>query len=219
MITKRTKIMLGVLVVVAIGAYAYLYWWSQTPDHGVFDSIPAIQQASDSASRAVVRPSTPGTTPPGTLINPGTEGTPTVPSTSYKTFANTELSFSFAYPENWVVSQSSANGITTVCVRTEGGTGDCLISLVAQKEGTNVSAERSLEELRTEFRAGNVTESSRRIGGEEADVIRVGGYPAGEENSTRAAVFMRGEMVYVLETKQGQEAIFDRVADSFLFTM
>lgn len=217
MITKRTKIMLGVLVLVAIGAYAYLYWWSKTPDHGVFDTVPFVRDASDSASNAVIRPQPekPSAGTPGAAIP--TEGSPTVPSTTYRTFENTEFSFSFAYPDNWVLSQSQSNGNTRVCVKTEGGTGDCLISLLLQKEGVNVSADRSLEELKTEFRAGKIAESTRRIGGQEAQVLKVSGYPDGEEESTRAAVFMKDDMVYVLETAIGQEAMFDRVADSFIF--
>lgn len=217
MITKRTKIMLGVLVVVAVGAYAYLYWWSRTPDHGVFDTVPFVRDASDKASDVVVRTQTPKPAPviPGT---PATEGSPTVPSTTYRTFENSEFAFSFAYPDNWSVSQDQKNGNTRVCVRTEGGTGGCLISVTLQKESVNVSADRSLEELRTEFREGKIIESTRRIGGEEAKVLKVSGYPAGEEESTRAAVFMKDNLVYVLETANGQEAMFDRVADSFLFT-
>lgn len=211
--------MLGVLVLVALGAYAYLYWWSKTPDHGFFDTIPAVQRASEQASRAVVRsqvPAQPGA--PG-VVNPGTEGTPAVPSTTYRTYANTQYSFSFAYPDNWDVSESTQAGVTTVCIATEGGNGPCLVTLRLEKESVNVSAEKTLAALRTEFRAGNVSESSRRIGGVEAEVLRVGGYPAGAENSTRAAVFVKDQWVYTLETASGQEAIFDRVADSFLFTM
>jgi hypothetical protein len=219
MITKRTKIMLGVLVLVAIGAYAYLYWWSRTPDHGVFDTVPFVRDASDSASDAVIRPqpAKPAAVTPGTAVP--TEGTPTVPSTTYKTFENSEFSFSFAYPDNWSVSQNQLNGDTHVCVRTEGGTGDCLISVLLQKQSVNVSAERSLEALKAEFRAGKITESTRRIGGEEAQVLKVSGYPSGEEESTRAAVFMKNDIVYVLTTANGQEAMFDRAADSFLFRM
>jgi hypothetical protein len=208
--------MLGVLVVVAIGAYAYLYWWSRTPDHGVFDTVPFVRDASDSASTAVIRPQ-PGKPVPGTATP--TEGSPTVPSTTYRTFENSEFAFSFAYPDNWSVSQNQQSGDTRICVRTEGGTGDCLISILLQKAGVNVSAERSLEALKVDFRAGKIAESSRRIGGEEAQVLKVSGYPAGELNSTRAAVFSKDGLVYVLETASGQEAMFDRVADSFLFRM
>lgn len=217
MITKRTKILLGVLVLVAIGAYAYLYWWSQTPDHGVFDTIPAVQQASEQASKAVIRPRAPQ--PGAPVVNPGTDGTPTVPSTSYRTFENTEFSFSFAYPDNWELSQTKQNDVTSICVTTEGGTGPCLIAVRLEKESVNVSVEKTLAALETKFRAGNVSESSRRIGEIEADVLRVGGYPAGQENSTRAAVFVKNGWVYTIETAAGQEAIFDRVADSFLFRM
>ena len=217
MITKRTKIMLGVLILVAIGAYAYLYWWSQTPNHGVFDSIPAVQEASDAAAEAVIRPRV--TPEPSAVSNPGTEGTPTAPSTSYRTFENTEFSFSFAYPDNWMVSETQANEETRICVTTEGGTGGCLISLLLVEESVNASAEKSLEALKAEFRSGNITESARTIGDARAEVLRVASYPEEEENSTRAAVFTRDGMIYVIETAPGQEAIFDRVADSFLFTM
>lgn len=211
--------MLLVLVLVAIGAYAYLYWWSRTPDHGVFDSVPALHDASDNAAKKVIRPQTP-VVPSQPVVNPGTEGTPTVPSTTYRTFENTEFSFSFAYPDNWSASQTrQVEDTTTVCVRTEGETGGCLITLTLTKESVNASAEKSLEALQAEFRKGNVTESTRRIGGETAEVLKVAGYPAGEENSTRAAVFTKDGYVYVLETASGQEAMFDRVADSFLFTM
>lgn len=214
MITKRTKIMLGVLVLVAIGAYAYLYWWSRTPDHGVFDEVPFVRDVSHNASNAVIRPQ-----PAKPAPAQPTDGSPTIPSTTYRTFENSEFSFSFAYPDNWTVSQDQRNGDTRVCVRTEGGTGDCLISVLLQKEGVNVSAERSLGELKTRFREGKIAESTRRIGGVEAEVLKVSGYPAEIKESTRAAVFQYKQQVYVLETAAGQEAMFDRVADSFLFRM
>jgi hypothetical protein len=216
MTKKQMTIVLVVLAVIAIGVFAYLQWWNRTEDHGVLDEIPAVQQASDSASKAVVRPAAPK---PAPVVNPGTEGSPEVPSTTYRTFENNELAFSFAYPDNWSVSQTKRGDRTEVCLRTEGGTGPCLVTVVAEKESVNASAEKALKAFEGEFHDGNVSESSRRIGGVEADVLKVGGYPAGKENSTRAAVFVEDGYVYSIESEPGQEAIFDRVADSFLFRM
>lgn len=220
MITKRTKILLGVLVVVAIGAYAYLYWWSQTPDHGVFDTIPAVQQASEEASGAVIRQrASTGTAPAAPVVNPGTEGSATVPSTSYATFENSEFAFSFAYPDNWKVSQTKTEEENRICINTEDGARDCVVSITLTDVREGASVEKSLDMLEKEFDAGIITESSRTISGVQAKVLKVASYPAGEEEATRAAVFAKGDVIYVIRADRGHEAIFDRVADSFLFRM
>ena len=217
MTKKQITIVLVVLAVLAVAVFGYLQWWNRTEDHGVLDDIPAVQEASESASNAVVR--TPVRPAPAAPVNPGTEGSPTVPSTSYRTCENTELSFSFAYPDNWSVSQTKGSDRTEVCLRTEGGTGPCLVTVVAEKEGVNASAEKTLDAFRAEFRNGTIAESSRRVGGVEADALRASGYPAGEMAGSRALVFVNDGYVYSIEGARGQEDIFDRVADSFLFTM
>ncbi len=212
--------MLAVLVLVAIGAYAYLYWWSRTPDHGFLDTIPVVHDASNKASKAVITPK-PGAPAPGTGTVTPTEGNTTTPSTTYKTYesSETDRAYSFAYPDNWSVNQNRVNEVTTVCISNEGGDGGCLVSLTITKVDQNVNVGRTLEDLKAEFRKGSVKQSSRTIGGESAQVLKVSGYPADEQNSTRAAVFQKGEYVYVLETMPGREDMFDRVADSFLFRM
>ena len=218
MITKRTKILLGVLVLVAIGAYAYLYWWSTTPDRGFFENLPPIvKTTSDSAARAIIRPTTPAPVVPGTPASPATEGTPTVPSTTYRTFENSEFGFTFAYPDNWTPSQTKVTDATEVCLSVEGGVGGCAVSVRFVKESVNDSADKSLDALRAEFRNGSIAESTRRVGGQEATLLKVTKYPAGESAGTRAAVFMKDDLVFVLEGAAGQEAVFDRVADSFRF--
>ncbi len=209
MITKRTKIMLVVLVLVALGAYAYLYWWSKTPDHGVFDTIPVVRDASDKASNAVVRP------------QPATPGAPapTAPAASatYRTYENTEVGFSFSHPDNWIPNQTSVDPRTTICMNVAEGTGDCLASVAFEEESVNMNEGIAREALETELRAGQARDTERRIAGSLATVYTVSGYPAGEEKSTRAAVFTHADMVYIIKASKGQEAVFDRIVSSFEF--
>lgn len=211
MITKRTKILLVVLVVVALGAYAYLYWWAHTDDHGFFDSVPIVHTASNSASKAVIKPAPVPQTPGETS---DTENPTTL---TYRSFANTEFGFSFDYPEGWDVSQTTVAGVTTLCVRPMDQAGGCRVEIAIASESVNVSAEKSLEALQTEVRAGKIAESTRRIAGEDAAILRVSGYPRGEEGPARGAVFAHEGRVYVLKGIVGSEGIFDRVASSFSF--
>jgi len=210
MITKRTKIMLAVLVLVALGAYGYLYCWANTDEHGVFDSIPVLRDASQSASDAVIRPQVPA---PGTKDEDVVE-TPAGPSVTYRTFENTEFGFSFDYPETWDVSQTKVTTATTLCLKEKEGTGGCLVTITRDPESINVNADKTLEAFKVELREGSVTESTRRIGGEEADLLRA----SGNVDSTRAAVFVHDMAVYSIEGMKGQEAVFDRVASSLSFT-
>lgn len=211
MITKRTKIMLVVLVLVALGAYAYLYWWSQTEDHGYFDTVPGLRDVSQSASDAVIRPqpAAPGTPEPGEETPPASQ--------TYRTYENTEFGFSFSYPDNWTVSSNSVDSSTTLCLRVTDSTGGCLITLVYEPESVNASLDKTLDALRAEYRAGRIAESSRTIGGEDATQFRVSSYPAGEEGITRAAVFMHDRQIYTIAASMGQEAVFERLASSFRF--
>lgn len=209
MITKRTKAMLVVLVLVALGAYAYLYWWSSTPDHGVFDTIPVVRDASDAASNTVVRQQ------PAKPAAPAATATTT--SATYRTYEDTTMEFSFAYPDNWVVSKTETSPTTNYCLNFSEGTGGCLASVAVTDESVNASVEKSIEALEAEFRAGRVSDSTRRIAGEEATLIQVSGYPTGQENSTRAAVFAHENRIYVVEAAAGQEAVFDRITSSFAF--
>lgn len=211
MITKRTKIMLAVLVVVALGAYAYLYWWSRTPDHGYLDSVPALRDASQGASDAVIR-----RTPvePGTPAAPGEEAPA---SQTYQTYENSEFGFSFSYPDNWIASATSVDPETTICMKLKDSTGDCLATVVFEKESVNVNLDKTLDALRAEYRAGRVTESSRTVGGEKATQLRVANYPAGAENETRASVFLHDMQVYTISGAMGQEAVYDRIVSSFKF--
>jgi len=204
--------MLGVLVLVAIGAYAYLYWWSRTPDHGVLDTFPVVTNLSNQAAEAVVRRPAP-IVPEAEAPREDAGET----QASYRTHTNTEFGFSFEYPDTWVVSQDARGGEVTLCLNEASGTGGCLATLSLVEEGVNATEETALDALRAEFRAGRIAESSRRIGGEDATQLRVSGYPAGEEGSTRAAVFAHERRIYRIEAAPGQEAVFDRIVSSFRF--
>lgn len=200
--------MLAVLVLVALGAYAYLYWWSQTPVHGVLDDIPVVRDASDSASRAVVR--TPGTTPDGA------EGTDTdSPRYTYRSYENSEFGFSFSYPDAWTASAKKISPETRICLTEADSTGDCLVTVAFEKESVNLNAGIALDALRADGRAGRIAESSSRVAGQDATVLKVSNYPAGEEAYTRAAVFTHQDMVYTIQAEKGQEAVFDRIIASF----
>jgi len=212
MITKRTKIMLAVLVAVALGAYAYLWWWGSTEDHGYLDSVPGLRDASQGASDAVIRPKP---VVPGTPGEPGSQVPPA--SQTYRTYENTEFGFSFSYPDNWSVSSTSVDPSTEVCLKVEGATGDCLVTIVYEKESVNMNADKALDRLRDELRKGRIAESTRTIAGEEAKQLKVSNYPAGEENYTRAAVFVHDMQVYSISSAMGQEAVYDRITSSFKF--
>jgi hypothetical protein len=210
MITKRTKIMLVVLVLVALGAYAYLWWWGNTEDHGYFDTVPGLRDVSQSASDAVIRPqpAAPGEETPDT---------DTPASQTYRTYENTEFGFSFSYPDNWTVSSNSVDPSTTLCLRVSDSSGGCLITIMYEMESVNASMDKTLDALRAEYRAGRIAESSRTVGGENATQFRVSGYPAGEEGATRAAVFMHDRQIYTVSAIAGQEAVFERLVSSFRF--
>ena len=211
MITKRTKIMLVALVLVALGAYAYLWWWGSTEDHGYFDSVPGLRDVSQSASDAVIRPqpAAPGTPTPGEEAPPASQ--------TYRTYENTEFGFSFSYPDNWTVSANSIDPTTTLCLRVTDSTGGCLVTIKYEMESVNASADKTLDALRAEYREGRIAESSRTIGGEGATQLRISSYPAGQEGATRAAVFMHDRQIYVISAEMGQEAVFERLASSFRF--
>ncbi len=210
MITKRTKIMLAVLVLVALAAYAYLYWWSKTDDHGFLDSVPGLSDVSKNASNAVIPK--PGVPAPGAPA-PGTG----VSKVAYRTYTNTELKLSFEYPETWLVTKNTVGGKTTVCLNGKDSVGGCLVSIALEKESVNVSMDKTLEALRAEFRAGTITESTKRVAGETATVLKVSGYPTDNQNSTRAAVFTHDMSVYTIEAEPGQQDLFDHVTSSFAF--
>lgn len=213
MITKRTKLMLGVLVLVAIGAYAYLYWWSKTPDHGFLDDIPVVRDASNSASGVVSRTRTDAQQP----TTPNGE-TPEAPAAyTYRTYQNTEFGFSFAYPDAWTVSSTEVSPETEICIKVAEATGGCLATITFEKESVNMRADIALDAFRAEFRAGRIAESSRSIAGAEATRLTISGYPQGEEGATRAAVFTHDSMVYTIKTAPGYEAVFDRIVSSFAF--
>jgi len=212
MITKRTKVMLAVLVVVALGAYAYLWWWGSTEDHGYLDTVPALRDASQNASDAVVRPR-PVT--PGTPAAPGEQVPPA--SQTYRTYENSEFGFSFSYPDNWTVSSNSVDPSTTLCLKVTDSTGGCLATITFEKESVNMSVDKALSALRDELRAGRIAESSRTIGGESATQFKVTNYPAGQEGDTRAAAFLHDMQVYSITASMGQEAVYDRISSSFKF--
>lgn len=203
--------MLVVLVLVALGAYAYLWWWGNTEDHGYFDSVPGLRDVSQGASDAIIRPqpAAPGTPAPG-------EETPDA-SQSYRTYENTEFGFSFSYPDTWTVSSTSVDPSTTLCLRVTDSTGGCLATVVYEMESVNASMDKTLDALRAEYRAGRIAESSRTIAGESATQLRVSSYPAGEEAATRAAVFVHDRQIYAISASAGQEAVFERLTSSFRF--
>lgn len=203
--------MLAVLVAVALGAYAYLWWWGSTEDHGYLDSVPGLRDVSQSASDAVVRPQ-PGAPAPG---QPGSETPPA--SQTYRTYENSEFGFSFSYPDNWSVSSTSVDPSTTICMKVEGATGGCLATIVYEKESVNMNVDKALDALRAELRAGRIAESTRTIAGESATQLRVSNYPAGEEGDTRAAVFLHDMQVYTVSAAMGQEAAYERITSSFRF--
>lgn len=211
MITKRTKIMLGVLVLVAVGAYAYLYWWSQTPVHGFLDNIPAVRDASNNASNAVIRPQV-----PAPAETPTEDDQPAV-QYSYVAYENTEFGFSFDYPSEWIPSITKTEPATKICIKEKEGTGGCLVTVMFEEESVNMNADKALDALRAELRAGRISESSRSIAGNEATRLTVSGYPQGEENATRAAVFTHDRLVFTIKASAGQEAVYDRVVSSFRF--
>jgi hypothetical protein len=211
MITKRTKLMLLVLVAVAIGAYAYLYWWSKTPVHGFLDGIEGVRQVSERASNAVI--GSRGNTP---AAQSG-ENTVLPPAMTFKTYENTEIGFSFSYPDTWVPSATRIDEGTDVCLIESGATGGCLATVSFEDVSVNMNEDIALEALRADLRAGRITESSRSVAGDEGTLLRVSGYPAGEENSTRAVVFTHENRVFVIEAALGQEAVFDRIVSTFRF--
>lgn len=212
--TKRTKIFLAVLVVVAVAAHAYLYWWNNTEDHGVLDTIPVVNTVSESLSNAV-RPAAPA---PGADTETDTPDAATPDSSvAYRGYENTEFKFSFTYPETWTVSQSGSDGKTTLCLNEKDGTGGCLVTITRAEESVNVSTDNALDAFRAEFRAGSIKESKTKVGDDTATLLRVSGYPAGEADSTRAVVFVHNRQVYTVEAAAGQEAVFDRLTNSFLF--
>lgn len=203
--------MLAVLVVVALGAYAYLWWWGNTEDHGYLDSVPGLRDASQSASDAVIRPqpAAPGAEEPATQVPPA--------SLSYRTYENTEFGFTFSYPDNWTVSSTSVDPSTTLCLKVTDSTGDCLATVVFEKESVNMNADKAVNALRDELRKGRIAESTRSIAGETAMQLKVTNYPAGEENDTRAAVFTHDMQVYAVSVAMGQEAVYERIVSSFRF--
>ncbi len=212
MITKRTKIMLGVLVLVAVAAYGYLYWWSKTPVHGFLDGIEGVQQLSERASNAVIGPRG-----GATGAQPG-ENTTLPPAMTFRTYENTEIGFSFSYPDTWTPSATNIDAGTDVCLSEANGTGACLIEVSFEDVSVNMSADVALDALRAEFREGRISESSRSVAGNEGTLLRVSNYPAGEEEATRAIVFTSVDNdVFVIKAALGQEAIFDRVVSSFRF--
>ncbi len=202
--------MLAVLVVVALGAYAYLWWWGQTEDHGYLDTVPALRDASENASEAVrPRPVTPGT--------PAAPGEQVPASQTYRTYENSEFGFSFSYPDNWTVSSNSVDPSTTLCLRVTDSTGGCLATVTFEMESVNMSLEKVLDALRADLRAGRIAESSRTIAGESATQFKVSNYPAGQEGDTRAAAFLHETEVYTITATMGQEAVYDRLTSSFKF--
>lgn len=203
--------MLVVLVLVALGAYAYLWWWGNTEDHGYLDAVPGLRDVSQSASDAVIRPQpvVPGTETPDTDTPPASQ--------TYRTYENTEFGFSFSYPDNWTVSSNSVDSSTTLCLVVTDSTGGCLVTIEYEMESVNASMDKTLDALRAEYRAGRIAESSRTVGGEVAKQFRVSGYPAGEEGVTRAAVLVHDRQIYAISAVAGQEAVFERLASSFRF--
>lgn len=213
MITKRTKLLLALLVVVALSAHAYLYWWSTTEDHGVLDAIPVVQSVSETVS-SIVRPKPQAPANEAPVVSE--DGTPEV-QVVYRTYENGEFGFSFSYPETWQLSLTTNVDGTTVCVMPPEGTGACRLTIRRVAESVNASMEKTLAALAADYRAGRITTGSRRIAGEAAAIIAVGGYPAGEERATRAAVFVHDRQIYTIEAAAGQEAIFEKAASSFSF--
>lgn len=211
MITKRTKLFLIALVLVAIGAHAYLYWWSRTADHGFLDDIEVVRDASQSASDAVIKPRVPAPAP-----EEGTSGDSET-AVTYTTYENTELGFTFSYPDTWVPSATRIVEGTDICLIKSQGTGGCLVTVSFDEESVNLNEDIALDALRAEVRKGRANESSRRIAGEDATMFQVSGYPKGEEGITRAAVFTHERQVYVIKASAGQESAFDRIASSFRF--
>ncbi len=139
-------------------------------------------------------------------------------SQTYRTYQNTEFGFSFSYPDNWKVSQTTVEDRTTVlCLTVTDSTGGCLATVSLEKEGVNASADIWLKALNAEYRDGKITESERRIAGKEATQLRVTSYPAGKENNTRASVFVYDARVYSITGAAGQEAVYDRITSSFAF--
>ena len=203
--------MLLVLVAVAIGAYAYLYWWSKTPVHGFLDGIEGVRQVSERASNAVI-----GNRGSNTGVQPG-ENTVVPPTMTFRTYEDTEtgFNFSFSYPDTWTPSTTEVEEGTSVCF-TE-GIGDCLVTVSAREASVNMSEDTALDALRAEFRKGRIAESARSVDGNEGTQLRVSGYPAWEEGSTRAVVFTHENRVFIIEAALGQEAIFDRIVSSFKF--
>ncbi|HEY0979764.1 MAG TPA: PsbP-related protein [Candidatus Paceibacterota bacterium] len=207
MITKRTKFMLLALVVVAVGAYAYLYWWSRTPDHGFFDNLPPVRIFSEQAADAVIG-QRPDMQQPGA---PAGEETPA--AMTFRTYENTEYGFSFSYPDTWTATATELNEKTTVCMKVFEATGGCLATLTFEPESVNMSTDVALNALRAELRDGRINEGASRIAGEAATRLTV----SGDAAATRALVFAHDRLVYTIQTAPGQEGAFDRMVSSFRF--
>lgn len=213
MITKRTKLLLVLLVVVALSAHAYLYWWSTTDDHGLLDTIPVVQSVSETVSNAVrPKPQVPAIETPSAAEDSAPE-----PQDSYRTYENGEFGFGFSYPEDWQLSLTTIADGTSICALPAEGTGGCRLTIRRVAEGVNNSMEKTLAALAAEYRAGRITTGSRRIGGEAAATIAVSGYPEGQERATRAAVFIHDRQIYTIEAAAGHEAAFEKAASSFSF--
>ncbi|MBU2103791.1 hypothetical protein KKD81_02990 [Patescibacteria group bacterium] len=207
--TKRTKVFLAVFLAVALGAYAYLYWWAHTPEHGVFDSIPVVREVSDSLSKGVVRPA-----PQAPEEETDTEESEEVGDThSYKTYTNTIQKFSVDYPENWIPTATTVDGVVTLCITDTEATGACMLTVKSEAESVNVSEEKTYTALKAEYRAGKLTELERAVGGEMGRLLRISGEPA----ASRVVVFSHEGRVYTITALEGQEFAFDRATESFKF--
>ncbi|MBU1292667.1 hypothetical protein KJ819_01220 [Patescibacteria group bacterium] len=206
--TKRTKAFLAVFVVVALGAYGYLYWWANTPEHGVFDSIPIVREVSDSLSKGVVR--TPVVEEEAVVEE---EESVPVDTQTYKTYENTTQKFSLDYPDTWIPTVTNIDGVMTLCITDTEATGPCMLTVESEAEGVNVSEEKTYIALKAEYRAGKLTELERAVGGEMGRLLRI----SGEPTVSRVVVFSHEGRVYTVSALEGQETVFDRATESFRF--
>lgn len=207
--TKRTKAFLAVFVVVALGAYGYLYWWANTPEHGVFDSIPIVREVSDSLSKGVVRPTPAAPQEEMDEEEPAETGD----THSYKTYTNTIQKFSLDYPDTWVPTATTVNGVVTLCITDTEAAGACMLTVESEAESVNVSEEKTYTALKAEYRAGKITEFERAVAGEMGRLLRI----SGEPTVSRVVVFSHEGRVYTISAVGGQEVVFDRATESFRF--
>lgn len=201
--TKRTQLFLAALVLVAILAHGYIYWWAHNDDHGIFDSIPFVKTTSDSLveSYPLAKP-----TP---TIKPKPQ-TPAAPAVEMREYTDSQLKFSLQHPAVWQVSRTDVGGKTTTCFRDFDATGPCPITIITSQVAVGMNMEAVSDQYEGELRNDSVKRSEGRIAGEEAIILTASG-------GQKVAVFEHDNMVYVLVGIKNSNAIFDSISESLSF--